>query len=557
MIDDPRGQEAFMNDHDTRQRDAADRTIAVLKKKVLDLYSGASGSALHRQVERAQQRDEENRRKREISELRAAELQRYSEALEREVAQRTRASKTILDHVTFGFLIVDRHLVVQPEATRSCSALLGAARVEGENLCDLLGLGDTPRGNLLLGVDQVFEDLMPEEVSLDQLQRKFKIEGRTLDVAMAIVRAEDGAVSGLLLTLSDISALEAATRENDHNQMLIGILRQKEPFRDFLTEAKSQLDEAARGVIDGDVAVVRRAIHTVKGNSASYGLIEVVATIHRIEDHAAVTSADIEEIGRAIRSLLAANHSVLAMTFEEISDASFAVSNAQMSQLKTLIAGIGTQDGDALRRWTHRILERPASQLLGPVEDFTHKLARRLDKRVSFTLAGGETPVDVDTMRPVFQVLTHLLRNALDHGIESPDAREAKPDTATVRLEIISEPHSIVVRCEDDGRGIDTELLGQRALEKGLISPADLARLTEHERLALVFLDGLSSAAVATSISGRGAGMSAVRAVVERAGGTISILSTRGQGTVFTLTVPRPRELAQTPSQAPPLHHAA
>lgn len=557
MTHDPLAQEALMNDLSTRRGEAADRTIAVLKKKVLDLYNGASGSALHKQVERAQRRDADNRRKRELSEVRANELQRHSEVLEREVARRTQAIKVILDHVTFGFLIVDRELVVQPEATRSCRALLGAGRVEGENLCDLLGLGEASRGSLLLGVDQVFEDLMPEAVSIDQLQHKFPVEGRMLSIEMGIVRAEDGSVSGLLLTISDISALEAATRENQHNQTLIGILRQKESFRDFLLEAKNQLDEATRAVVDGDRAVVRRAIHTIKGNAASYGLSTVVDTVHRIEDQAEIGRIDVEEIGRSLRAFLEANHGVLEMRFEEIADEAFAVSNAQMSHLKTLIAGMATSEGEALRRWTRRILERPAAQLLGPVEDFTAKLADRLGKSVSLTLAGGDTPVDVEVTRPVFQVIAQLLRNALDHGIEPPDSREEKPARATVRLEIASQPEGYVICCEDDGRGIDTDLLGQRALEKGLITSEALATMTHAERLDLIFLDGLSSAEVATSISGRGAGMAAVRFAVERVGGSMRIESTRGQGTRFTLTVPRPQELGPTPSQAPPQHRAA
>ena len=108
---------------------AAERTVEVLKTKVYDLYNGDT-SALQRQLEKARKRDENNRRKRELVEVRAAELKRYSEGLEAEVARRTEAIKTILDHVTFGFLVVDRALVVQPECTKSCGRLFDASRIE-------------------------------------------------------------------------------------------------------------------------------------------------------------------------------------------------------------------------------------------------------------------------------------------------------------------------------------------------------------------------------------------------------------------------------------------
>lgn len=121
------------------QAEAAERTVEVLKRKVIELYNGG-GSSLQKQLESARRREEENRRKREIVELRAKELKRYSETLEVEVARRTEAIKTILDNVTFGFLVVNRDLVVQPSFTRSCHRFFGTETVSGEPLCDLLGL---------------------------------------------------------------------------------------------------------------------------------------------------------------------------------------------------------------------------------------------------------------------------------------------------------------------------------------------------------------------------------------------------------------------------------
>ncbi len=523
-----------------RRTDAAERTVEVLKRKVHDLYNGGT-SALHRQLEKARAREENNRRKRELVEVRANELKRYSESLEVEVAHRTLALKAILDNVTFGFMVVSRELTVQPGCTRSCLALFDATQVEGARLCELLGLGARARSELLLGVDQVFEDLLPTEASLAQLPRKARMKsGTTLQLDAKVLRGAAQEVTGLLFTVSDVTALEAATRESNVNRTLVGILKQKDSFRTFVLEAKYQLAGARRALLEGSESPARHAIHTVKGNSASYGLDEVVDAIHRVEESPSLTPGHVDEVADALRGFLSANAGVLELTYDELGDEGFAVTKEQISDLRVLISSIPGAQAAELRRWTAHVFRRPAWQLLGPVDDFAQKLAVRLGKSIAFELDGAETTLDVETVRPVFQVVSHLVRNAIDHGIEGPLGRGSKPPRGLVRLAIGENRAEYVVECTDDGRGIDVDVLGRRAVEIGALPAATLAAMTFEDKLGLVFVDGLSSAPVTTSISGRGIGMSAVRAAVRKAGGEISIASGGGKGTAFVIRIPKP-----------------
>jgi len=499
---------------------AAERTVEVLKRKVVDLYSGR-GSSLQKQLESARRREDDNRRKRELSELRATELKRYSETLEEEVRRRTLAMKTILDHVTFGFLVVARDLVVLPECTRSCHALFGAAAVagvSGASLPDLLGLTARDRQQFELGVDQVFEDLLPDAVSLAQLRSKFAAsDGRTLHVEGSVIRDADGGVTGLLFTVSDITTLEALASENQKNRTLVGILRQRESFRSFVFDAKAQI-AAALKTLEADEppearqTKVRRSLHTIKGNSASYGLDAIASLVHRLEEEPTLSAAHVKEVEDTLRRFLESNGSVLEVAFEQ---------HASESQFART---------------------RHAWQLLGPVEDFATKLAARLGKEVDFRLEGADVPVDVDTMRPVLQAVSHLVRNAIDHGIEASLARTraGKALSGQVSLRVSALPRATQVDVEDDGRGIDVELLMARAASLGLVSRDALGRMKAEDRLDLVFVDGLSSAEVLTQISGRGVGMSAVKVAAEAAGGTIAIESTRGKGTRIRLVIPTP-----------------
>ena len=537
------------NDDLLRRAEAAERTVEVLKKKVYELYNGGGQSALHKQLEKSRRREENNRRKRELIEVRAAELKRYSETLEAEVARRTEAIKTILDNVTFGFLVINRDMVVQPECTKTCYQLFGASKVEGVDLCDLLGLFDRARLSFVLSVDQVFEDVLPSEASIAQMRRKFPTrDGRVLQVEAGVVRSHSGDVSSLLLTISDISALEEAMRESNNNRTLVAILKQRESFRTFVHDAKQQL-EGARLAVDHNQSLARHVLHTVKGNSASYGLEDLVELIHAIEDSVDLKVPDIDRVDEALRAFLRANERVLEIGYDDVGDEDFAVSRDQMSDLRSLISTMpGAQAAD-LKQWTARVFRKPAWQILGPVDDFAEKLAVRLGKAINFAVRGTETTVDVETVRPVFQVLTHLIRNAIDHGIEGPTERRDKPVTGHVVLELVESPSAYVIRCTDDGRGIDTEALGRRAVERGFLTADKLSSLNDKQRIELMFIEGLSTAAVTTSISGRGVGMAAVRAAVQRVDGKLEMESSHGAGTTFTITIPKASQVFHSASE--------
>lgn len=523
--------------------EAAERTVEVLKRKVYELYNGGSQSALHRQLENARRREENNRQKRELIEVRAAELKKYSEVLEAEVARRTDAIKTILDNVTFGFLVVNRDLVVQPESTKSCVRLFDADRIEGRHLCDLLHLTDKARLTYVLSADQVFEDALPSEASIAQMPRKFAMSNGTfLQVEASVVRARGSEeVTGLLLTVSDISALEAATRESNNNRTLVNILRQRDSFRAYLADARHLIEAAKRGLAAGNQTIARHALHTIKGNSASYGLDEMVAMVHEVEDGLEISVAQVERVAECLRSFLQSNQRVLEIDFDRMGDEDFAVTREQMSKLRTLISSIPAHHAHELAHWTARVLKRPAWQALGPIEDFSQKLAARLGKTLTFELQGGETNVEVEAVRPVFQAMTHLIRNAIDHGLESPLERERKrkPLAGRLELEISEQEDGYAVRCSDDGRGIDVDVLTRRALDLGLTTKEAVAKMDDHAKHQLIFIDGLSSAPVTTSISGRGVGMSAVRSAVESVGGTITIESQPGAGTTFLIVIPK------------------
>ena len=167
-------------------------------------------------------------------------------------------------------------------------------------------------------------------------------------------------------------------------------------------------------------------------------------------------------------------------------------------------------------------------------------IARRLGKQVELVVEGGETEADKNVIEALADPLIHMVRNSLDHGIETPaDRRSAgKPEHGTIRLLALQDSDHVIIRITDDGRGIDPDTVRRKAVEKGLLEPDRAAAVSDEEAIQFVFAPGFSTAAAISDLSGRGVGMDVVRSAVEKAGGRVSLSSRNGEGTQIELTLP-------------------
>ncbi len=167
-------------------------------------------------------------------------------------------------------------------------------------------------------------------------------------------------------------------------------------------------------------------------------------------------------------------------------------------------------------------------------------LSQSLRRRVRLQMEGQETELDKSLLEAIKDPLTHAVRNSLDHGIESPEQREAagKDPEGTLRLRAMQEGSHVIIEVSDDGAGIAVEKVREKAVERGLISADRAALQSERELLQLIFLPGFSTAAFVSNVSGRGVGMDVVRTNVEKIGGKVEIDSRVGKGTTLRLRIP-------------------
>jgi len=182
----------------------------------------------------------------------------------------------------------------------------------------------------------------------------------------------------------------------------------------------------------------------------------------------------------------------------------------------------------------------PLSTLFDSLPRAVRDLSRASGKEIELTVEGAETQMDKKLIEKLGGPLTHLVRNCVDHGIEAPAERQVadKPAAGSLRIAASQEGDQVVVVVEDDGKGIDIETVGQKAVQKGLIDEEQLGSMSDTEIAHLVFLPGFSTAPIITDISGRGVGMDVVKSTVEELKGVVSIETEKGMGSRFSLQLP-------------------
>ena len=210
--------------------------------------------------------------------------------------------------------------------------------------------------------------------------------------------------------------------------------------------------------------------------------------------------------------------------------------------LQALDAAVGQLDllVSDLQNAVMKTRMQPIGRLFQKYPRIARDLARNLGKDVELVLAGEETEIDKTMIEDLSDPIIHLIRNAVDHGVESPLERQAagKPEKSEVRLEASQEGDHIVILIADDGRGMNAERLRAKALEKGLISNEEANTMDERQSFNLVFLPGFSMAAKVSDVSGRGVGMDVVRTNIQKLNGSIEIKSELGKGTTFVISLP-------------------
>jgi two-component system chemotaxis sensor kinase CheA len=221
------------------------------------------------------------------------------------------------------------------------------------------------------------------------------------------------------------------------------------------------------------------------------------------------------------------------------------------SRIKELVGSLNSKELDLALSESYKLIRELQEEVIEarmlPLDHITHvyprmirDLARIQNKKINFIIKGKEIKLDRTILEEIGDSLVHLLRNAVDHGIELPETRAelGKEAAGTITITASRQENFALIKIEDDGSGINTEEIRKIALEKGMISREEAEQLQERELMQLIFALGLSTTNTVTDISGRGVGMDVVKDRIERLGGTVKVESKPGSGSSFELKLP-------------------
>jgi signal transduction histidine kinase len=470
-----------------------------------------------------------------------AQLAEYAATLEVKVQQRTAELATrnqemrlVLDNVAQGFITIDLHGTMAAERSAIVATWLGTP--PNTSLTDYL---DPKNHNfaefLRLGLGELRDGVLPHELLIDQLPKRLGFENRTFHFGY-IPLLDGETLTGLLVVISDLTEQLIRERIEREQRQLVQIFQSLSADRAGFIEFFEESAALVGRIADADLAdpvQQKRLVHTLKGNGSLYHLSEVVQICHDVETRLTEEEGVIRPDERARIERAWAGVAETVRKFLGHGQQNLLVDIGDFQHFQRLL---DQQTAHAtlakiLASWRHE----PIVHRLERFAEQARQLARRLGKGdVDVRIDSPPLRLDGERWGPFFSAFVHVVRNAVDHGVEPPEARAAagKPARPTLRLIARSEGTTLILRIADDGPGIDWERLAAKAANHGL------AHGTRQELEAVLFADGISTREEITLVSGRGVGMAAVKDATLALGGRIVVDSTPGQGTAFEFRFP-------------------
>ncbi len=466
-------------------------------------------------------------------------LEKIVQARTSELDARNHDMRLVFNHVRQGFLTVDRALNVSSERSRVVDEWLGPMG-DARKLTDWLGRR-APRtaAALALGWGEVIADIMPLELTLAQLPQSFEHAGNHYRVEYSPIVVE-GQLAKVLVVISDITAEIERERleleQRDVMQILARVGSDKSGVLEFFQEASEQVAAIAEQR-PADPATQKRLIHTLKGNAMIFGVQTIARRCELFENR-----FDLEGVlpNATERSELSARWTTLCDSLDALlgrrTSQSIELDDAEYEAILSAVLRGEAHDHVAARIKSWRL--EPTIRRLARIGEQARALAVRRGKgSISVDVQDHQLRLDSRVWAPFWSAFVHVVRNAVDHGLESESERSAQSKPrATIELCTREDKGALLIEISDDGRGIDWQRVRDKARQRGL------PHATRAELVEALFADGLSTLDEANEYSGRGVGMAAVREACQARGGSVRVEDRAGGGTRVSFRFPRALE---------------
>lgn len=541
-----------------------------------------------------------NIRMREVIEEQNRNLEKKVEERTAALAQKNRDIASMMANMTQGLFTITQGGLIHPEYASYLETIFETKRIADRNFADLLFSSTN------LSVDVVDQAITAVDAIVGEDEMMYDFNSHCLPSEM-IIKLEDGrekvletdwdpiagegSIEKLMVTVRDVTELRALEREAEGQKRELEIIGQvlavdARKFRefidtslDFVTQCREIIQSNTTKNLDA-IALLFRNMHTVKGNSRTYGLTHIAGVVHAVEstyddlrkneesvwdqERLLAELADADDIIRKYALIndeklgrsTAASASGLSLDPERISGWIEKIQALTASELPPQLQGVVSEAYSMLVS----LDAKPLGEVIKDVVKSVESLASQLGKEVpNIEIHEADYLIKSEAHGMLNNVFMHVFRNGIDHGIEKPEERKAKakPTKGTIWVDTITGDNGITLEIRDDGRGIAIEKIYQKAVEKGIYS-ADGPRPSATEIANLIFASGFSTAEAVTDVSGRGVGMDAVKGFLEKAGGGIDIVLDAGEeGAEFRTFVTQIRLPGKYCTMAPGFTRAA
>jgi two-component system chemotaxis sensor kinase CheA len=456
-------------------------------------------------------------------------LEQKVEARTAELALKNRDMRLVLDNVDQGFINLSPHGVMAGERSAVVAQWFGASDQTQPFWDYVAHFSRSFAVAFRLAWSQIDDGFLPLEVCLSQLPSQLTQANRTWSFRYLPFN-RDGELEGVLMVIADVTDRLAREREEaEHGELMQGfkkLMLDRSGFTSFLQDATAMVNQIVSPSATADIQALKRTLHTLKGNAGVMGLTVVAQLCHALETQLAEEASMTQRTLAELRSRWTAITAHIT-TFIGASDQRMI--EVPEVEYAALISRLSTTDrqSEVLRQLLSWQLE-PAHKPLSRLGDQARSLARRLGKgELELDVGGQDVRLDPQQWAPFFNELVHVVRNAVDHGLEQSGERLAlgKPANGTLVLRARIEGDTLTFEITDDGRGIDWAAIADRAKELGL------PHGNHAELLQALCADGLTTRGSASELSGRGVGMASFHQRVKQLQGRLEVRSAKGVGT--------------------------
>ncbi len=463
----------------------------------------------------------------------------------RELDVRNSDMRRVLDHVGQGFFTLGLDGVMSRERSAILERWLGAAAPSQHFDAYLRNTSGPVADWFELNWPSVIEGALPLELTLEQLPKRISVREGELDIEYRPITDDAGQLSRILVVISDRSAelnrQRAEADEREVTRMMTRLLADRAGFVEF-TEEMQALLESIRS--DADVAPLERGLHTFKGNAAMFGLDSLASLAHQLEDELCAN----ESLAARGVEALTARWAELYAKVEPLIAGRAGRMEIEISEYEQVLQAFeGAESPSVIQRMLLDWRLEPTEGALARLAEHAKQLAERLGKGpILVQVDSGKLRLEPGEWRDFWSAAVHLVRNCVDHGLETPDERRqgGKPMPPRLSLSTAVRDGLFTIEVGDDGRGIDWEKVAARAESQ------HLPVVTQTDLLDALFASGMSTATTVSEISGRGVGLSVVRDACFQLGGSIDVASEPGRGTTFRFSWPAAR-IEQRRASAP------